>query len=175
MGLRNFDLVILKDIMDKHGFQFKGLNMMQLGDQIYRDKKIRAKKYFESLGSIVVSIDINGKGGSLPIDLSRPIENLEYKNRFDLVTNFGTSEHVSDHLACFENMYNFCKTSGIMINLVPREGCWNNRSHRGAHKYSNEFFTKWASDHNCDVLVNRIITRAERFCDDMILVILKKR
>jgi hypothetical protein len=175
MGIRNFDLDILKDIMSKNNLSFNGLKMLQLGDQVYRDKKIRAKEYFESLGSSVVSIDINGQGGSLPIDLSVAIDEPNYKDNFDIITNFGTSEHVSDHFMCFENMYSFCKKNGIIYNLVPRKGFWNNKSHKDAHKYDTEFFVEWSEKHNCDILINRIVPKKERFCDDMILAILKKR
>jgi len=178
MGIRNFDVEVLNNIMKQEGLQYKGLKMLQLGDQIMRNVgKIRGKKYFEQLGAFVISIDINGLGGSLPLDLSKPIDNMsEHKDYFDVITNFGTSEHVSDHIACFANMYYFCRKGGILLNLSPREGHWNNRSHRHVHKYTTQFYDDWAKNNNCSVLINRVVPKGERVGgqDDMILAILKK-
>jgi hypothetical protein len=176
MGLKLFDINLLKDTLEKNGLQYNGLKMLQLGDQIIRiDGKVRAKAYFESLGAFVFSIDINGKGGSVPIDLSKPIDMPEYNSYFDIITNCGTSEHVSDHIQCFANMDYFCKQNGLIYNLVPREGFWYNRSHRDVHRYNNYFFEKWANDNGYLVLVNRIVTREEYCSDDLILSILKKK
>jgi len=174
MGIRNFDLNIIKEVLQKDNKDFNGLKIMQLGDQMYREKGIRAKEYLESLGSTVVSIDINGLGGSLPIDLSKIIDNPEYQGKFDLITNCGTSEHVSDHLICFENIYNFCSKNGIIYNIVPKKGCWNRGCHRNAHKYDIAFFEEWAKDHFCEILISKIVTKQERFYDDMVMAVLKK-
>jgi len=175
MGIRTFDVDILNKVLADNGMQYKGLKMLQLGDQVMRNvRKMRGKKYFENKGSFVVSIDLNGRGGSLPIDLSKQISMPEYKEYFDIITNFGTSEHVSDHMQCFKNMDYFCKKGGIIYNLNPREGHWNNRSHRGVHKYTTEFYDNWAKENGYSVIINRIITKAERFCDDMVMAILKK-
>lgn len=174
MGIRNFDLKTINEVLLGQNLILNGLKMLQLGDQIYREKKVRAKKYFEELGAFVLSIDINGKGGSVSKDLSKHIEWPEYKCHFDMITNFGTSEHVSDHIVCFENMYYFCRKGGIIYSLVPREGFWNHGAHRGVHKYNTEFFAKWANEHSCEVIINRIVTREERACPDMILAVLKK-
>ena len=186
MGIRQFEIDLLTNVLKQQNLSFNNIKMMQLGDQIYKDKNMRAKEYFESLGSLVVSIDIKGEGGSLPIDLSKPINMSEYKEYFDVVTNFGTSEHVSDHMACLENMYYFCKKNGILCNFVPREGHWIDRSHYNAHKYTTNFFYQWADQHNCEVVLSRIVTIRERtsgHCNsihlygmyDSILAILKKQ
>jgi SAM-dependent methyltransferase len=174
MGIRQYELNVLNEIMIQEKMVFHGLKMLQLGDQVCRGKKISGKKYFENLGSEVTSIDINGKNGSLPIDLSKLINWIERKDYFDIITNFGTSEHVSDHLTCFKNMYYFCRKGGIIFNLVPRKGFWNCRSHRNVHKYDTDFFEKWAKDNSCDILVNKIVKKEERFCDDMVLAVLKR-
>ena len=164
----------MQNILSSQNLEFSGLKMLQLGDQMYREKKIRAKKHFEDMGLFVLSIDINGQGESLPIDLSKPINWPQYKGYFDIVTNFGTSEHVSDHMTCFENIYYFCKNGGIMYNLVPREGCWNKGCHKHAHKYNTEFFKSWAGEHFCTILENRVVDSKERFRDDMVLAVLRK-
>lgn len=180
MGIRKMDLDIIENVLKDNNLKYKDLKILQLGDQLIRGlgERIIAKKYFEKLGCKVVSIDINGHGGSLPLDLSKQINIEEYKNNFDLVTNFGTSEHVSDHFICFDNIHNFCKPKGFIINLVPRIGFWNVREHEHAHKYDNVFFEKLAKKYNYKIIENRIVSGKERFGEDIeldsILAILKK-
>ena len=175
MGLKSFDIDLLNNVVETNGFKYDGLKMLQLGDQIIRiDGKLRAKKYFEGLGAFVFSIDINCKGGSVPIDLAKPVLMPEYNSYFELITNCGTSEHVSDHMQCFANMDYFCKKGGIIYNLVPREGFWYNRSHRNVHRYNTDFFASWAANNNYTILTNRIVTREEYCSDDLVLAILKK-
>ena len=174
MGVRNFDIEKLRIVNNSQGLTFYNLKMLQLGDQMYREKSIRAKKFFEDIGTLVTSIDINGEGGSLPLDLSKPINNPAYINHFDIVTNFGTSEHVENHIMCFENMYNFTRKNGIMFNLVPREGFWNKGSHSKVHKYTTDFFDDLAKHYSCELLENRYITQEERKGGGLVMSALKK-
>lgn len=83
------------------------------GDRIY-------KKYFEALGFKHVSIDWNGKDGALPLDLRKPID----MEPFDMVTNIGTTEHVSNQGAVWKNIHNLTKVGGIVVSVTPKEGNW---------------------------------------------------
>lgn len=120
----------------------KGLTMCELGDQLMDvdgiDFKV-AKDYWESLGIKHTSIDINGEHGALPLDLSKPICNKiqEIGGPFDIVTNFGTSEHVKDQYQCFRNIHDLCKVPGMVIHSVPAVGHWDNH---GLYHYSLSFF-----------------------------------
>jgi hypothetical protein len=178
MGIREFDFCMMENTLRSQNLIIKGLKMLQLGDQIYKEKnkQMIAKEHFESLGCFVISIDIKGENGSLSMDLSKIISWPEYRNYFDIVTNFGTSEHVSDHMNCFKNMYCFCRKGGILCNLVPREGHWNDHSHQYAHKYTTEFFNTWAIENNCEIILNRVIKRKERGAGqgDNIFAVLKR-
>src|ERR1041384_5416258 len=67
-------------------------SMLELGNKV-TGAGLVYKSVFEAMGIRHVSVDWNGKDGALPLDLRQPL-NL---GRFDMVTNFGTSEHVEDN------------------------------------------------------------------------------
>ena len=103
-----------------------------------------AMKYFDSLGMICVSFDTNAKDGSLPLDLSKPIPE-SMKNRFDILVNGGTAEHVSNQYNCFRNAHDLCRKMGLMIHVGPEIGSWPNHCN---HWYSREFFRLLGVENN---------------------------
>src|SRR5579871_1806814 len=80
-----------------------GKRMLEFGDQIIASGIFpkTAKKYFERRGVAHTSFDLNGKRGSIQVDLGEPFHNPEWLDAFDIVTNAGTSEHVEP----FERQY----------------------------------------------------------------------
>jgi hypothetical protein len=110
-----------------------GLKIAELGNQLIgghgQAERLRsfiptAKIFFECLGFDHTSIDINGLDGALPLDLNKPIIDTYLTGQFDIVTNIGTSEHVSNQEMCFENMDRLCKDGGIIINVSPFGPDW---------------------------------------------------
>lgn len=189
--IRKFEWDLIESVMAEKGLQWDGLKVLQLGDMYFRvpgaelngkilpgRRRYRSKAHMEALGAEVVSIDTNGRGGSLPIDLGKPFDpEYGYEDRFDLIINSGTSEHVHDPLTCHENVYNACKKGGVMFNLNPREGFWlKARGHRNCYKYTVEFWEEWAEVHDCEVHTIRVVDFGERAKDqdDLILAILIK-
>jgi len=110
-----------------------GMSMLELGCQELYPGRAVAKKYWDSIGFKCLSIDISGCLGSERVDLNHPV-NL---GQFDVVTNFGTSEHVVDVYNCFLNIHNACKVGGIMLHVVPVTGNWPGH---GIHYFKKEFF-----------------------------------
>jgi hypothetical protein len=55
-----------------------------------------ARIFWEWLGFEYLAIDIDGSPGSVPLDLNCDELPAEFKGRFQLVTNFGTTEHVAN-------------------------------------------------------------------------------
>ena len=111
-------------------------SILEFGDQqftqnIYTDefKGLIANGWFKDIekeiNSKIVSVDITGRNNSLPLDLSKPIE---LDQQFDIVTNFGTSEHIGetieDQVEVYKNMFKYCKRGGIIINEIPEKGHW---------------------------------------------------
>lgn len=88
---------------------------------------VSAKDFFLAIGfEKYNSIDADGKYNALTFDLNFNIEkHYEFNNKYDLVTNFGTSEHVFNQKTFFENVHNLTNLNGYMLHMVPFEGQFN--------------------------------------------------
>lgn len=86
------------------------------------DMPIAAKPFFQQFGFEHVSIDLNGKDGALPLDLSEPIT---LDRQFDFATDFGTSEHVRCLWQCLQNLHNHVTADGgRFFHVNPLTGNW---------------------------------------------------
>ena len=61
------------------------------------------------------SIDINGELDSIPFDLNMPLEDKSLFNKFDIVTDFGSCEHVFNVSECYRTMHKLTKVNGLII------------------------------------------------------------
>ena len=97
-----------------------GSRMLELGNKKTGD--VSYKSYFESLGFEHVSVDWNGEDGALPLDLRDPLPDWP---PFDMVTNFGTTEHVVDNQsAVWANIHRMVKVGGVYIGMCPSPEDW---------------------------------------------------
>jgi hypothetical protein len=117
---------LLQDVIRQERIVLSGLRMAELGNQYFREDvlgcEVSAKKVFEAMGVEHVSFDLNGQDGAFTIDLSRY---LPVFTPYDIVTNFGTSEHVKDsQYQCWDNIHNLCKAGGWMLHAIPEIGSW---------------------------------------------------
>jgi len=130
-------------MMKLHKLTFDGLRICELGctelrNPLRRKSRTRvARTHFARLGATSVSIDINGKFGSLPLDLGEPLDIESLGGQFDLVLNAGTAEHVKNQETLFSNVYNLCRPGGIVVHIGPKEGVPH-----GLYQYSPSFFAK---------------------------------
>lgn len=103
------------------------IQMLELGNQKLRDVEDKvelAKEYFSNLGIQHTSFDINNKDGAIKVDLCKPLDK-KYIERFDIVTDFGTIEHIENQPQVFCNVHDACKVGGYMIHSLPLEKYWN--------------------------------------------------
>lgn len=163
MGITSFDLELIKKAL-KIKPDIK--SVIELGAQsLYlsaSNKPPFASNLYKSLGIQYTSIDLAGDNGAIQKDLAHPLEGME---KYDLVTNFGSSEHVvqmagykttsfhnghinsiyptkvTDAIAglynCHLNMHNLLSVGGIMINVNPKTGNWPGH---GYHWYTTKFY-----------------------------------
>lgn len=107
----------------------QGFSVCELGNQMYatKPKKKRlgswerapAHEFYLKLGcTAYVTIDGNGKATILA-DLNCP---LPSPGEFDLVTDFGTSEHVFDQAQCWRTKHQLTKVGGYMAGEHPYIG-----------------------------------------------------
>ena len=89
-------------------------------------------------------IDADGKFNAHVFDLNKNLETYNYKKKFDLVTNFGMSEHIFNQPACFKTLHNLTKVGGHMFHRVPFQGFLN----QSLYLYEPNFFKYLAEDNN---------------------------
>lgn len=115
---------------------------------------IRARNLYESLGFNYTSIDIDNEeknedpNSNIIMDIN--FDNLEnsHFNKFDLVTNYGTSEHLLNQFNFFKTMHDLTKKNGLMIHELP---CMFGINH-GMFKYEPKFFTDLARSNSYEIL-----------------------
>jgi hypothetical protein len=101
------------------------MKIIELGDQLMdigQDTQfMRSDEYYRRNGLKIKSVDIHGKNRALPIDLSK-----ESDERFeaDLLTDFGTVEHVKGLYNALLNCHNWTKKGGTMIHANPKTGTY---------------------------------------------------
>lgn len=101
------------------------------------------KTHFEGLGIQHTSVDLNGKDGSLALDLTEPLD----LGRFDLVTNFGTTEHVLDQEPVWKNIHEAC--GDTLISSTPSPGYWK---WHGRYYPTQEFYISFAELNGYEIL-----------------------
>jgi len=95
-----------------------GKTMLELGNK--RNGEWTYKRYFESLGHQHMSVDINGLDGALPLDLTKPLT----LGTFDMISNIGTSEHVTPQAPCWRNMLEAMHIGSVLVSTTPKCGHW---------------------------------------------------
>lgn len=93
----------------------QGSRMLELGGKFNRPHTYKA--WFESLGFEHVSVDWNGEHGALRRDLRKPL--WDDLGQFDMVSNMGTTEHVSDQVGVWQNIHNMTKVGGVYVGQTP--------------------------------------------------------
>lgn len=128
-----------------------GWTMLELGAKQFG----RYKAWFERQGIVHTSVDLNGKGGALPLDLQKPL-NL---GAFDVVTNFGTSEHVEEQYPCWQNIHDAVKVGGYLVSTTPLPGDWPNH---GKYYPTLEFYAKFAAHNDYEVAACGVLCEAPK-------------
>jgi len=119
-------------------------------DSLSSSKFFATVDYFKSVGfKEYISIDINGAYNSLQFDLNKNIsETYSYNEKYDLVINNGTGEHVFNQYALFLNFHNLTKLNGIMLNILPFID-WINH---GFYNFNPIFFADLAASNNYEII-----------------------
>lgn len=126
-------------------FIVPGVQVLEFGDKrnptgLYRD-------WYLARGARYVSVDINGRNGAVPLDVRHPF-NL---GTFDVVTNWGFSEHVSRQAPFWANAHAALNVGGVFVGTTPQPGHWRNHGWSFWHP-APEFFEAWALGNGMEVL-----------------------
>lgn len=106
----------------------ESMEFLEIGDQDVIFGENRGRKMRDLEGSYYSkweSIDLHEREGVIIKDLSIG-HNDEYL-KWDVVSNFGTSEHVEPeigHYNCWKNIHDWTKIGGYSIHEIPEVGSW---------------------------------------------------
>lgn len=99
----------------------RGFDVLELGDQfITHGTRRLAKEFYQELGcNKYACIDGNGRNGAFTHDLNQP---LRLAMKYDLVTDFGTGEHVFNQRAVWQTIHYHTKVGGHIVFDRPIAG-----------------------------------------------------
>lgn len=115
-------------------------SVIELGAQNMYDKTYATERgpfastYYRDRGMRYACIDLNGENAALKLDLEKPIK---HDHQYDLVTNFGTSEHIQNQHAVFQTIHKLTKVGGMIICENPKTGNW---PLHGLNYYTQDFY-----------------------------------
>lgn len=99
-------------------------------------------------GISYTSLDIFERPHNLVVDLNFFSVPPEMKEKYGLVLNFGTTEHVFNQANCFQVIHDFTAVGGMMFHQVPSTGCVDH----GYFVYCPQFFVDIARANGYDVV-----------------------
>lgn len=121
--------------------KLQGETMCELGAQNIYSAELYgtiAKEYFVAKGYKHDSFDINPHQGANYLDLRKP----EKLNKYDIVTDFGTSEHCDgNYYQVNKNIHDLCKIGGYIVRENPKTGNWPGH---GKNYLTKEFYIELA-------------------------------
>jgi hypothetical protein len=197
MGI-NLESVQLLQELAKNGLLAKG-RVLELGLQDMFIPREKISKLLNTEESVTCpselfnyfgyedhrSIDGHKAPKCYPLDLNHKIDSkmlVELKS--ELVTNFGTSEHIFNQMSVFSNIHDFCAKDGVMLHAVPILG---NVQH-GYFNYQPRMFFEMAIANRYEILATYLASDywpslipysrqnlyKNRFRDVMLLIAFKK-
>jgi len=95
-----------------------------------------ARDFWISLGFDYASIDLDKSPGSIPLDLNYEQVPSALRNKYDLITNFGTTEHICNQMNAFRAIHDLAAPGAVLIHHVPAGGHLNH----GLFSYNLKFF-----------------------------------
>ena len=80
---------------------------------------MHVREVFVAAGFDYLSIDVNEEGGARFVDLNYWPNEASALGTFDVVTNFGTTEHVANQASAFATIHHLLAPGAIAIHQVP--------------------------------------------------------
>lgn len=169
MGITTGYLNFLDSIVEDVFPHSKNLKMLELGNQKFEDGTV-GKTFFKNRGYFHISIDLNGEDESLIKDLSKENDFLEFHNTFDIITNFGTTEHVEpfeSQYTAFKIIHDCLAIGGVAIHLNPDVDARDERNLWNKHcqyYYSSELYDQIVKFSDSRLLRNEEINGLRAAC-----------
>jgi len=110
--------------------------------------EVFAGEVFEAAGMIYESIDIAKGYKTTVIDLNRETLPASFVNAFDLVLNFGTTEHIINQMNSFRVIHAAATKGGHIYHQLPAVGFVDH----GYYCYTGRFFFDLASYNGYEIV-----------------------
>ncbi len=81
--------------------------------------QLPARRLYEGIGIKYNCVDVDGRFGSVVMDLNFDPVPANEKGKYGLITNHGTSEHILNQYNVFKAMHEFARVGGVFIHAVP--------------------------------------------------------
>jgi hypothetical protein len=107
-----------------------------------------ARLLYEALGIKYGCVDVDGRVGSVVMDLNFDSVPDAHKGQYGLVTNHGTSEHILNQYNVFKTMHEFARVGGVFIHAVP----FTMHLEHGFFNYQPNFFEALARYNSYETL-----------------------
>jgi hypothetical protein len=95
-----------------------------------------AEKLWRACGFEYLAIDMSTEIQTLGLDLNFDSVPRSHRGRYQLVLNFGTTEHVCNQLNAMKIIHDLTSPGGLMYHVVPFSGYQNH----GFFRYNAKFF-----------------------------------
>jgi hypothetical protein len=152
IGAQQLSNRVLRDrtLLAQLGAEFAVSSSISWPEPIECDPREQAQAGFETLardapssrelwawlGFSYSAIDVDNSPDSIPLDLNFDSAPPALCGKFDLVTNFGTTEHVANQLNAFKVIHDLAGKERIMVHNLPSHGLFNH----GLVNYNPKFF-----------------------------------
>lgn len=107
-----------------------------------------ARLLYEALGIKYGCVDVDGRVGSVVMDLNFDEVPAAHRGKYGLVTNHGTSEHILNQYNVFKCMHDFARAGGILVHAVP----FTVHLEHGFFNYQPNFFEALARYNSYEML-----------------------
>lgn len=107
----------------------QGTTILELGNK--KNSRGLYRTWYEQHGAAYTCLDWNGMDGALKLDMRK----RQRLGPFDVVTNFGFTEHVTDQFMCWWNVHEFVKVGGRLVICMPNPGQFNQKPNWELHGY----------------------------------------
>ena len=151
MGVTKLAYECLLGTLDKNVSDIKNKNYLELGIQNFSGAEFRNNFLREVICekfNQCISLDLHNNNGVTICDLSIFHDKLFSS---DVITNFGTSEHVEyleGQYNCWKNIHSWLNMDGIVIHEIPEDGSWKNH----CRYYTNYDFYKNLENYGYEIL-----------------------
>jgi hypothetical protein len=122
------------------------------GVETLPDNAPSSRAMWEHLNFHYSALDFDGHRDSIALDLNRDAVPRNLMGAFDLVVNYGTTEHVANQDNAFKVIHELAKPGGIMMHEVPGPGMMTH----GMFSYNLNFFWLLSRENEYEVIYLRI-------------------